>query len=193
MTTWSPWRMQRAMWSFTLTPTSCKHARQNPVLSENQTTVNATQAYSYLREMDISKDSHRRRHRLTSCLPKHPNRKAHSGKYRTNVPKSLIIKQQHRTPPPVVPFKPHQQLQRPERPSGQSTRNRRPAPPPPQSLAYRPGKRSYRPKIRKRSLQFLPHHIPISCRCPACLSVNESRPAARRIRRIFIRRDIKNS
>ena len=31
---------------FTLTPTSCKHARQNPALSVTQTTVHATQAYS---------------------------------------------------------------------------------------------------------------------------------------------------
>ena len=165
------------------------------MLSENQTTVDATQVYSYLREMDISKGSHCRRHRLTICLPKHPNRKAHNGKYRTNVPRSLTIKLQHCTPPPFAPFKPHQQQQRPEGPSRQSTQNRRQQhpPPPPRSLACRPGKRSYRPKIRKRSLQLLQHHIPVFCRCPACLSVNESRPTARRIRRVFIRQDTKNS
>ena len=48
-----------------------------------------------------------------------------------NVPSSLETKQQHCTPPPVAPFKPHQQQQRPEGPSRQATRNRRPAPPPP--------------------------------------------------------------
>ena len=165
------------------------------MLFDNHTTVNATEAYSCLREMDISKDSHCRRHKLTSCLPKHPNRKAHSGKYRTHVPRSLIIKQQHCTPPPVAPFKPHQQQQRPEGPSRQSTRNHcpTPPPPPPRSLSRRPGKRSYRPKIRKRAPQLLPHHIPVICRHSACLFVNESRPAARRICRIVIRRYIQRS
>ena len=180
--------------TFTLTPTSRKHARQNPVLCGNQTIVNATQAYSYLREMDISKDSHCRRHRLTSCLPKHPNRKAHSGKYRTKRPQITYNKATARHATSCCALQAHSTATK-----ARGTIwavNSKPAsntPPPPQSLACRPGKRSYRPKIRKRSLQLLPHHIPVFCRCPTCLSVNESRPAARRIRRIFIRRDIKNS
>ena len=159
------------------------------------TTVNATQAYSYLREMDISKGSHCRHHRRTSrqsraTKPESINRKK-IGQTSSRSYKTCTSKEHHSLSCPSSPINSHEVHR--EYLGCQQKTGEQQIPPPPVQWPAGHGKRATVPKYRTGlGSSFHVTYLLSTAFLHASLSTN-LRPAARRVRRIIIRRYIKYS